>query len=116
MADAPDKTLFSKIIDREIPADVVYEDEDYLAFNDISPEAPTHVLVVPKKPIPSLKDAAPEDAALIGGLFVVAQRLMAERGHADYRTVFNCGAGAGQTVFHLHLHVLAGRPFAWPPG
>ena len=109
-------TLFEKIIARQIPAKVAFEDDTYLAFHDIAPAAPVHVLVVPKRVIPTLNDLQPADAELVGGLFLVAKRVMADLGQTDYRTVFNCGAGAQQTVFHLHLHVLAGRPFTWPPG
>ncbi len=109
-------TLFEKIIARQIPADVVFEDGQYLCFRDVAPAAPVHVLVVPKRVIPTLNDLQPADAALVGGLFLVAKRVMADLGQTDYRTVFNCGPGAQQTVFHLHLHVLAGRPFTWPPG
>ena len=109
-------SIFTKIINRQIPAKIAYEDDTYIAIHDISPAAPVHLLVIPKKPIATLNDVAPEDAALVGGLFTLASRLMRELGHTDFRTVFNCGAGAQQTVFHLHLHVLAGRPFAWPPG
>jgi histidine triad (HIT) family protein len=112
----PTPTLFEKIIARQIPAKIVYEDEKYLAFHDIAPEAPVHILVILKRVIPTLNDVQPADAADLGGMFVVAQRVMKELGHNDYRTVFNCGPGAQQTVFHLHLHVLAGRPFHWPPG
>jgi histidine triad (HIT) family protein len=111
-----EETLFSKIIARKIPAKIAYEDERYIAIHDISPQAPVHLLVIPKKPIPTLNDLEPGDADLIGGMFLVAKRLMAEAGHKDYRTTFNCGAGAQQSVFHLHLHVLAGRAFTWPPG
>ena len=110
------KTLFEKIYDGEIPADVLHRDADYLAVRDLHPQAPTHLLVIPRKAIASLNDVTPADAALVGGLFPLAADLMRREGHADYRAVFNCGEGAGQTVFHLHLHVLAGRPFAWPPG
>jgi histidine triad (HIT) family protein len=109
-------SIFTKIVRREIPAKVAYEDEDYIAIHDINPQAPVHVLVVPKKLIPTLNDVADADRELVGGMFMVAQKLMKELGHTDYRTVFNCGGGAGQTVFHIHLHVLAGREFAWPPG
>ena len=112
----PDKTLFQKIADREVPAELLHEDGRCVAFADVNPQAPVHLLVVPRKSIPRLSDLTADDAALVGHLIVVAAELMAGRGHADYRTVFNCGAGAGQSVFHLHLHVLAGRPFAWPPG
>ena len=110
------ETLFEKIIARKIPANIAYEDESYIVIHDISPQAPVHVLVIPKRVIPTLNDVKPEDAALVGGMFVVAAKVMKQLGHADYRTVFNCGPGAQQTVFHLHLHVLAGRKFTWPPG
>ncbi len=110
------QTLFEKIIARQIPAKVAYEDDLYIAIHDISPQAPAHVLVIPKKVIPTLNDVKAEDRELVGGLFVVAAKIMAQLGYTDYRTVFNCGPGAQQTVFHLHLHVLAGRPFTWPPG
>jgi histidine triad (HIT) family protein len=109
-------TLFEKIIARQIPAKIAYEDERYIVIHDISPQAPAHLLVIPKKVIPTLNDVAAGDAELVGGMFLVAQRVMRELGHTDYRSVFNCGPGAQQTVFHLHLHVLAGRPFTWPPG
>ncbi len=110
------KTLFEKIIDREIPANVAHEDARCIVIHDISPQAPVHLLVIPKKLIPTLNDLTPADADLVGHLFLTAAQVMKGLGHADYRTVFNCGAGAQQTVFHLHLHVLAGRPFTWPPG
>ena len=110
------ETLFEKIISRQIPANIAYEDDRYIAIHDISPKAPVHVLVIPKKVIPTLNEVKEEDRELVGGLFMVASKLMAQLGYADYRAVFNCGAGAQQTVFHLHLHVLAGRPFTWPPG
>ena len=109
-------TIFQKIIAREIPANIAYEDDQCIVIHDISPQAPVHVLVIPKKVIPTLNDVDEADQALVGQLFSVAARVMKKLGHTDYRTVFNCGAGAQQTVFHLHLHVLAGRPFTWPPG
>jgi histidine triad (HIT) family protein len=109
-------TLFEKIMARQIPAKIAFEDDNYIAIHDIDPQAPVHLLLIPRKVIPSLNDVQPEDAPLVGGLFVLAKKLMNDLGHRDYRTVFNCGAGAQQTVFHLHLHVLAGRPFTWPPG
>ena len=112
MADS----IFTKIINRQIPAKVAYEDEDYIAIHDVNPQAPVHVLVIPKKPIPTLNDLSDAERELVGGMFVVAQKLMKQLGHSDYRTVFNCGEEAGQSVFHIHLHVLAGREFAWPPG
>ncbi len=111
-----EETLFTKIIARKIPAKVAHEDERYIVIHDISPQAPVHLLVIPKKVIPTLNDLTPADAELLGGMFLVAKRVMQERGHKDYRTVFNCGAGAQQSVFHIHLHVLAGRKFSWPPG
>jgi histidine triad (HIT) family protein len=110
------ETIFSKIIAKQIPAKIVYEDEKYIAIHDIQPAAPVHLLVIPKKQIPTLNDMTPQDAELIGGLFLVASQLMKSMGHTDYRTVFNCGPGAQQSVFHIHLHVLAGREFTWPPG
>ena len=110
------ETLFTKIISRQIPAKIAYEDERYIAIHDISPQAPVHVLVIPKKVIPTLNDLTAGDAELVGGMFLVARKLMNDLGHPDYRTVFNCGRGAQQSVFHIHLHVLAGRPFTWPPG
>ena len=110
------ETLFTKIIDRKIPAKIAYEDERYIAIHDISPQAPVHVLVIPRKVIASLNDVAPEDAELVGGMFVVAAKIMQSLGQTDYRAVFNCGISAQQTIFHLHLHVLAGRDFTWPPG
>ena len=109
-------TIFTKIIDKKIPAKIAYEDDHYIAIHDINPQAPLHVLVIPKRVIPTLNDLQPQDAQLVGGMFLVAKNLMAQMGHSDYRTVFNCGEGSGQTVFHIHLHVLAGRRFGWPPG
>lgn len=110
--------LFLKIIDREIPADIVYEDDDVLAFRDINPQAPLHVLVIPKKHIRTLNDVASEDEALLGKLVNVARKIARDEGVADegYRVVMNCNRGAGQTVFHIHMHLLGGRPFSWPPG
>ncbi|MCW5604459.1 MAG: histidine triad nucleotide-binding protein [Burkholderiales bacterium] len=110
-------TLFSKIIAREIPADIVYEDERCLAFRDINPQAPTHVLLIPKQEIPRLADAADGDEALLGHLMLAAGKVARQLGVGDaFRLVVNNGADAGQTVFHLHLHILAGRPLRWPPG
>jgi histidine triad (HIT) family protein len=109
-------TLFTKIIKRKIPAKIAYEDDAYIVIHDIQPQAPVHVLVIPKRQIPTLNDLEPGDAELVGGMLLVAKKVMAGLGHTDYRTVFNCGAGAQQSVFHLHLHVLAGRKFTWPPG
>jgi histidine triad (HIT) family protein len=111
------ETLFSKIIAKQIPAKIQYEDEDYLVIHDIQPAAPVHLLVIPKKKaIATLNDLTPADAPLVGGMFLVAAKVMKELGQTDYRTVFNCEPGAQQSVFHLHLHVLAGRDFTWPPG
>lgn len=112
----PTPTLFERIIAREIPAVIEYEDERYIVIQDISPQAPVHVLVIPKKVIARVSEVGEGDAGLVGGMFVVAGEVMRKRGISDYRCVFNCGAGAQQTVFHLHLHVLAGRSFTWPPG
>jgi histidine triad (HIT) family protein len=110
-------TIFGKIIRREIPADIVYEDDQCLAFRDVNPQAPTHVLLIPKKEIPRLIDAQPDDEALLGCLVLAANRVARQLGVEEaYRLVVNNGAGAGQSVFHLHLHLLAGRPFRWPPG
>ena len=110
------ETLFTKIIAREIPAKIQYEDDRYIVIHDIQPAAPIHLLVIPKKPLATLNDLGDDDAGLVGGAFLVAKKVMSELGHTDYRTVFNCGPGAQQSVFHLHLHVLAGRSFTWPPG
>ncbi len=111
-----EESIFTKIIERKIPAKIVFEDETYIAIEDINPQAPVHLLVIPKRVIPTLNDVKDADQALVGGMFLVAQRLMKQMGHTDYRTVFNCGAQAGQEVWHLHLHVLAGRRMHWPPG
>jgi len=109
-------TIFGKIARGEIPAQKVYEDDRCLAFHDVAPQAPTHILVVPRKPIERLSRADASDEALLGHLLLVAARVAKEAGLADYRLVVNDGAGAGQTVFHLHLHVLGGRAMGWPPG
>jgi histidine triad (HIT) family protein len=110
-------TLFEKIINREIPADIVYEDELSLSFKDINPQAPIHILIIPKKPIEKLSDANIEDQALLGHLMLVAGNI-AEQLNLDntFRIIINNGAGAGQSVFHLHLHLMSGRPLSWPPG
>ncbi|MDF2180060.1 histidine triad nucleotide-binding protein [Aliiglaciecola sp. CAU 1673] len=110
-------TLFTKIINREIPADIIHEDELSLAFKDINPQAPHHFLVIPKKSIATVNDIQEEDKALVGHLFMVAAKLATELGFAEegYRTVMNCNQNGGQTVYHLHLHVLGGKPLGWPP-
>jgi len=110
------ETIFSKIIAKQIPAKIVFEDEHYIVIEDINPAAPVHLLVIPKKPVATINDLTPEDAEMVGGMFLLAGGVMRKLGHTDFRTVMNCGAGAQQSVFHLHLHVLAGRPFTWPPG
>ena len=110
-------TIFSEIISREIPADIVYEDEECLAFKDINPQAPMHILIIPKKPIARLADAAADDQQMLGHLMLKASEIAEQQGYGDaFRLVVNNGAGAGQAVFHLHLHILGGRPLSWPPG
>lgn len=108
--------VFCRIVEKKTDAEIVYEDETYLAFNDLDPKAPTHVLLIPKRHIATLNDL--DDAGLGGGLLTVAADLAGKLGHAKegYRTVINCQRGGGQSVFHMHLHLLAGRSFAWPPG
>jgi histidine triad (HIT) family protein len=110
--------LFLKIIAREIPADIVYETDEVLAFKDLNPQAPLHVLIIPKVRTRTINDMQEQDAALYGKLFIAAKEIAAEAGVASdgYRVVMNCNAAAGQTVFHVHLHMLAGRQFSWPPG
>jgi histidine triad (HIT) family protein len=110
-------TLFDKIISKEIPADILYEDDQCLAFRDIAPQSPTHFLVIPKKPIPSIAKLADEDGALMGHLWMIIRDLADQEKLADgYRVVVNCGADGGQSVDHLHFHVLGGRSLTWPPG
>ncbi len=111
-------TLFSKIIRREIPADIVFEDADVLAFRDINPQAPVHVLFIPKRAFATLNDLQADDGHIIGKLFLAAAAWAKAQGFADqgYRCVMNCNADGGQTVYHIHLHLLAGRPLQWPPG
>ncbi|MDH3647591.1 MAG: histidine triad nucleotide-binding protein [Gammaproteobacteria bacterium] len=111
-----EKSLFTRIIDREIPSEIVFEDELCIAIRDISPQAPLHVLVVPKKPIAKLSDGTADDAELIGHLMLKAAAIASDEGFEDFRVVVNNGAAAGQSVFHLHVHVLAGRGLNWPPG
>ena len=111
-------TIFSKIIRREIPADIVYEDDDVLGFRDVNPQAPIHVLFIPKRPMATLNDAEPGDATLLGKLLLACADYARQEGVAEqgYRTVINCNDDGGQTVFHLHVHLLAGRRLTWPPG
>lgn len=110
--------LFCKIIAGEIPAELVHQDERCIAIRDINPHAPTHVLVIPREHMESLDEASGRDEALLGHLLRVGARIANDAGHGEsgYRTVINTGAGAGQSVFHLHVHLLAGRPMHWPPG
>ena len=111
-------TIFGKIIRKEIPATIVYEDDRILAFHDVNPQAPIHILVIPKKPIATLSNATEEDSALLGELLYRASCIARDEGlnEGGYRIAINNGAGAGQTVFHLHIHILGGRAFSWPPG
>ena len=108
--------LFCKIIAGEIPCEKVYEDENYFAFNDINPQAPNHFLIIPKQHFSQISDIKDVDNKLIGGLFSVANKICHEKSLSDYRLVINNGEGAGQTVFHIHLHVIGGRAMNWPPG
>ena len=112
------ETLFLKIIDREIPADIIFENDDVLAFRDINPQAPVHVLIIPKVHIRTINDIEPEHESLVGKLFTAAREIAAREGIAEdgYRVVMNCNEGAGQSVFHIHLHLLGGRGLKWPPG
>lgn len=111
------ETIFAKIINREIPADIIFEDNLCLAFKDVNPQAPTHILIIPKEPITKLADANDEDQALLGHLLLIARDIANDLGLGDaYRLVINNGTEAGQSVFHLHIHLLAGRTFNWPPG
>ncbi len=112
-----EKTLFQRIIDREIPAKIVYEDELCLAFRDIQPQAPVHLVVIPKKPIASVDDVGQEDERVVGHLFAAMKKIAEQEGLTNgYRVVTNCGPDAGQVVMHLHFHLLGGRGFGWPPG
>lgn len=111
------ETIFSKIIRREIPAEIVYEDDLAIAFKDVNPQAPQHILVIPKEPIAQLADAESKDHALMGHLLLTAKRVAQEAGlNNGYRVVINSGPDGGQTVYHLHLHILGGRQMTWPPG
>ncbi|UBF27331.1 histidine triad nucleotide-binding protein [Kovacikia minuta CCNUW1] len=111
------ETIFSKIIRKEIPADIVYEDNLAIAFRDVNPQAPVHILVIPKQPIAQLSDAESKDHALMGHLLLTAKRVAEQEGLTNgYRLVINTGSDGGQTVYHLHLHILGGRQMSWPPG
>ena len=111
------ETIFSKIIRKEIPADIVYEDDLILAFRDVQPQAPVHILVIPKQPIESIDQATESDAALLGYLLLTIKRVAAQEGlEQGYRVVINTGEDGGQAVFHLHLHLLGKRAMTWPPG
>ncbi|WP_334027901.1 histidine triad nucleotide-binding protein [Alteromonas sp. P256] len=110
-------TIFTKIINKEIPADILYEDDMALAFKDINPQAPVHFLVIPKKAIATINDITADDREMVGHLSVVAAKVASDLGVAEqgFRTVMNCNEFGGQTVYHIHLHVLAGKPLGWPP-
>jgi histidine triad (HIT) family protein len=111
-------TIFDKIISREIPADIVHEDDEVIGFRDVNPQAPVHVLFIPKRPIATLNDLVPSDAELMGKLHLCAAAFAKREGFAEagYRTVINCNRDGGQSVYHIHLHLLAGRALNWPPG
>ncbi len=111
-------TIFSKIINKEIPAEILYEDDELLAFNDINPQAPVHILIIPKKEIKTLNDIQIEDKDILGKMILLAQDLAKKHkiDESGYRTVFNCNDDGGQTVFHIHLHLIGGRSLSWPPG
>ena len=111
-------TIFSKIINKEIHADILFENDKILAFRDISPQAPVHFLVIPKKEVRTINDINEEDKSLIGELFIVAKEIAKKEGISEkgYRTIFNCNEHGGQTVYHIHLHILGGRQLEWPPG
>ena len=112
-----EKTIFKRIIDGEIPADIVYEDEQCLAFRDISPQAPVHILIIPRKEIPSIDHLSDEDEQLVGHIYLVIKQIAAGEGLENgYRVIVNCGKEGGQTVDHLHFHLLGGRGLSWPPG
>ena len=111
-------TIFTKIINKEIPADILFENDNVIAFRDVNPVAPVHFLVIPKKEIPTLNDIDENDKDIIGELFLVAKKIAKIEGleKKGYRTIFNCNEDGGQTVFHIHLHVMGGRQMEWPPG
>jgi histidine triad (HIT) family protein len=111
-------SIFTRILNKEIPGEILFEDDKCFALRDINPQAPVHLLLIPKKEIAAISDLKAEDAALVGHLLVKAGEIAKAQGIAadGYRLVINTGAGAGQTVFHIHVHILGGRPFGWPPG
>ena len=115
-ANSSSDTIFGRILRGDIPCDQVHEDEHCLAFRDVAPQAPVHILVIPRQPLENLLDAGPDDAPLLGHLLLVAAKVARQEGLAAFRTVINNGPEAGQTVFHLHVHVIGGRSLAWPPG
>ena len=110
--------LFCKILAGDIPAEIIYESDTAIGFRDINPKAPTHVVIIPRKHIATINDIDPDDQLVVGSLFTAAREIAEKEGHADagYRVAMNCNEAAGQTVFHIHLHLLAGRSFSWPPG
>lgn len=111
-------TIFAKIINKEIPANIVYEDDDFLAFNDINPQAPVHILIIPKKEIKTVNDISSSDAIIVGKLFLIAKKIAKQMSidKDGYRLVMNCNEYGGQSVYHIHLHLIGGRKLSWPPG
>lgn len=118
MSDVSEGCLFCKIARHDLSAKLVFEDDDVVAFEDINPQAPTHILVIPRRHVASLDELGPDDAAMVGAVVARASRIARERElqEGGYRVVINCGEGAGQSVFHIHAHLLGGRAFSWPPG
>ena len=112
------ETIFDKIISRKIPSDIIYEDKNYLAFSDVNPQAPIHILIIPKRRISTINDVKESDAELIGEMVVIAKKIAKDKeiDQDGYRLVFNCNENGGQSVFHIHLHLLGGRKLSWPPG
>ena len=110
--------LFCSIVDRSIPSDIVYEDEQVIAFRDVSPQAPTHILIIPRKHIATINDIPGDEASLVGQMVLAAKKIAAKEGLSEpgYRLVMNCNGDGGQTVYHIHLHLLGGRSMSWPPG
>ena len=113
-----EKTIFDKIINKEIPSEIIFEDDHYLAFNDINPQAPVHILIIPKKRIPTINHLENEDSKVIGDMVLIAKKIAKEQNidKNGYRLVFNCNEHGGQTVYHIHLHLIGGRKLNWPPG